>query len=131
MFPDLRSPAAALGDRVRFLGRVRDDEKLALYRHAGLFAFPSLYEGFGLDPLEALACGCPVVCSNASSLPEITGDAALLFDPKDGNALVAAMRQALADPEPLRAKGPPQAARFTWPRTAKQTAAVYRQVAAR
>jgi len=131
MFPDLRAVAAPLGDRVRFLGHVSDDDKLALYRHAELFAFPSLYEGFGLDPLEALARGCPVVCSNASSLPEIVGAAALLFDPNDEPALAAAMRQALADPEPLRAKGPPQAAKFTWAKTAEQTALIYRQVAAR
>ena len=128
MFPDLRALAAPLGARVRFLGRVSDEEKLALYRHAELFVFPSLYEGFGLDPLEALACGCPVVCSNASSLPEIAGDAALLVDPGDERALAAAMRQALADPEPLRAKGPSQAAKFRWERTAEQTAAVYGQL---
>lgn len=128
MFPDLRRIAAPLGDRVRFLGRVSEADKLALYRHAELFAFPSLYEGFGLDPLEALACGCPVVSSNASSLPEIAGDAALLFDPHDEHALADAMRQALADPEPLRASGPPQAAKFSWQATAAQTAAVYREV---
>jgi glycosyltransferase involved in cell wall biosynthesis len=128
MFPDLRALAAPLGNRVRFLGRVTDDEKLTLYRHAALFAFPSLYEGFGLDPLEALACGCPVVCSNAASLPEITGDAALLFDPRDESALISAMRRALRDPEPLRAKGPQQAAKFTWPATAKQTAEIYADV---
>jgi glycosyltransferase involved in cell wall biosynthesis len=127
MFPDLRAAAAPLADRVRFLGRVNDDQKLALYRHAELFAFPSLYEGFGLDPLEALACGCAVVCSNAASLPEIVGDAAILFDPHDETALASAMRQALADPESLRAKGPPQAARFSWEATAKQTAEVYRK----
>ena len=130
LFPDLRAQAAPLGGRVRFLGQVSNNEKLALYRHAELFAFPSLYEGFGLDPLEALACGCPVVCSTASSLPEITGDAALLFDPKDQRALADAMRLALADPDPLRAKGPPQAAKFTWEKTAEQTAAVYGRVAA-
>ncbi|HEX6511346.1 MAG TPA: glycosyltransferase family 1 protein [Chloroflexota bacterium] len=127
MFPDLRRLAEPLGDRVRFLGRVDDEQKLALYRHAELFVFPSLYEGFGLDPLEALACGCPVVCSNASSLPEIVGDAALLFDPRDETALLATMRQALADPEPLRAEGPPRAAKFRWETTAQQTAAVHEQ----
>jgi glycosyltransferase involved in cell wall biosynthesis len=125
LFPDLLGLAAPLGDRVRFLGRVTDEEKIALYRHAELFAYPSLYEGFGLDPLEALACGCPVVCSNASSLPEIVGEAALTFDPRDEQALAAALRLALSDPEPLRAKGPPRAAAFTWQRTAEQTAAVY------
>jgi alpha-1,3-rhamnosyl/mannosyltransferase len=125
MFPDLRRLAAPLGDRVRFLGRVSDEQKLALYQHAALFAFPSLYEGFGLDPLEALACGCPVVCSNAASLPEIVGDAALLFDPDDEQGLARALRQALAEPEPLAARGPAQAARFRWADTATRTEAVY------
>ena len=129
MFPDIQALAAPLDDRVRFLGRVGDGQKLALYRHAELFAFPSLYEGFGLDPLEALACGCPVVCSNAASLPEITGAAALTFDPHDEPALAAAIRQALADPGPLRAAGPKQAAKFTWQATAAQTAAIYESVA--
>ncbi len=127
-FPDPRPAAAALGDRVRFLGRVTDGEKLALYRHAELFVFPSLYEGFGLDPLEALACGCPVVCSDATSLPEIVGDAAVLTDARDPAKLARAMLEALADPEPLRAKGPPRAARFTWERTAEQTELIYRRV---
>jgi glycosyltransferase involved in cell wall biosynthesis len=126
LFPDLQGPAQALGDRVRFLGRVSEAEKLALFRYAEVFVFPSLYEGFGLEPLEALACGCPVVCSNASSLPEIVGDAGLLVDPVDDAAIAAGMRQALRDPEPWRAKGPPQAARFRWDKTAAQTAAVYR-----
>jgi len=127
-FPSLAEPAAASGDRVRFLGRVSDDEKLALYRHAELFVFPSLYEGFGLDPLEALACGCPVVCSDATSLPEIVGDAGILINALDPARLAQAMLAALADPEPLRAKGPRQAARFTWERTAEQTLAVYERV---
>lgn len=125
LFPDLRREAAPLGVRVRFLGRVSDEDKLSLYRHAAVFAFPSLYEGFGLDPLEALACGCPVVCSNAASLPEIVGEAALLFEPGDEQALAEAMRQALRDPEPLRAKGPAQAAKFGWEKTAAETAAIY------
>ncbi len=125
MFSDVKALAAPLGDRVRFLGRVSDDQKLALYRHAELFAFPSLYEGFGLDPLEALACGCPVVCSNASSLPEIVGDAAIQFDPRDELALADAMRHTLADPEPWRVRGPDQAAKFRWAETAARTADIY------
>lgn len=129
MFPDLRAVAAPLGERVRFLGRVSDEEKLALYRRASVFAFPSLYEGFGLDPLEALACGCPVVCSNASSLPEIVGDAGLLFDPRDEQALAACLRQALAEPDPLRVQGPIQAAKFRWEKTARETAKVYATLA--
>ncbi len=128
LFPDLSAATAPLGDRVRMLGRVTDEEKLALYRHAELFVFPSLYEGFGLDPLEALACGCPVVSSDATSLPEIVGDAGLLADARSPEPLAQAMLAALADPEPLRARGPARAAMFTWDQTAAQTAAIYRQV---
>src|SRR6185436_6178663 len=120
---DLHAAAAPLGDRVVFLGRISDEAKLAYYRHAELFVFPSLYEGFGLDPLEALACGCPVVCSDAASLPEIVGDAGLLVDARDPSKIAQAMRDALADPAPLRAKGPIRAATFTWERTAEQTRA--------
>jgi glycosyltransferase involved in cell wall biosynthesis len=127
-FPDLRAEAAPLGDRVRFLGRVSDEEKLALYRHAELFAFPSLYEGFGLDPLEALACGCPVVCSNATSLPEIVGDAAVVVDARDVHTLADGMMSALDRAGELRAKGPLQAAKFSWQATAQQTRAHYAAV---
>ena len=127
MFPDLQALAAPLGDRVRFLGRVSDEQKVDLYRHAEVFVFPSLYEGFGLDPLEALACGCPVVCSDASSLPEIVGEAGILVDARVDQALSAAICQALDDSERLREAGPRQAARFDWVRTAEQTRQVYAQ----
>jgi glycosyltransferase involved in cell wall biosynthesis len=130
-FPDLRAAAAMLGDRVVFLGRISDDAKVAFYQHAELFVFPSLYEGFGLDPLEAMACGCPVVCSDATSLPEIVGDAGLLVDARDPAKLAQAMREALADPWPLREKGPRQASKFRWDWTAVQTRAVYRDIATR
>ncbi len=126
LFPDVRSLAGALGNRVRFLGAMDEARKVELLRHAELFVAPSLYEGFGLGPLEAMACGCPVASSNASSLPEIVEDAGLLFDPHDERAMADAMLRALDDPEPLRRKGPAQAARFTWERSAEQTAAAYR-----
>ncbi|MGH2470635.1 MAG: glycosyltransferase family 4 protein, partial [Chloroflexota bacterium] len=129
-FPDARRAAEPLGDRVRFLGWVSEEEKFRLYRHAALFAYPSLYEGFGLNPLEALARGCPVVCSNASSLPEVVGDAALLADARQATPFAQAMVAALRDPAPLRARGPAQAARFTWRRCAEQTAQAYREAAA-
>ena len=128
MFPDLQALAARLGDRVRFLGFVSEEDKLALYRHAELFAYPSLYEGFGLNPLEALACGCPVVSSDASCLPEIVGDAGLLVDARSPDALANGMLQVLRLPEPWREKGPAQAAKFSWQRMADETAAIYRQV---
>jgi glycosyltransferase involved in cell wall biosynthesis len=88
---------------------------------------PSLFEGFGLPALEALACGAPLLAANATSLPEVTGDAALLLDPHDPDAWAAAMRRALRDPD-LRAdlarRGPARAAQFTWARTAEETLAV-------
>jgi glycosyltransferase involved in cell wall biosynthesis len=101
----------------------------ALYAGAQLFVFPSLYEGFGLPVLEAMACGAPVVCSNTSSLPEVAGDAALLVDPLDVNALAAAIGRVLGDAalaDDMRQRGLRQAARFTWAHTAQQTLAVYR-----
>jgi glycosyltransferase involved in cell wall biosynthesis len=114
--------------RVRFLGFVDDADLPALYRGAKLFAFPSFYEGFGLPVLEAMACGVPVVCSNTSSLPEVAGDAALLVDPNDEDALAAAIQRALED-EDLRqkmvARGLAQAARFTWERAAHQLFAIF------
>jgi len=115
--------AADKHDGVRVLGFVDDEDLPALYREAELFAFPSLYEGFGLPVLEAMACGVPVVCSNTSSLPEVAGNAALLFDPLDVEELSAAMARGLED-EALRQRmterGLAQAARFTWQRSAQQ-----------
>ncbi len=86
-----------LHQHVRFLGFVPDATLAALYRLAGLFVFPSLYEGFGLPPLEAMASGVPVVTSNVSSLPEVVGDAALLIDPMDAGAIADAMTRVLSD----------------------------------
>jgi glycosyltransferase involved in cell wall biosynthesis len=130
LFPDLPALAAQLGiqDRVRFLGFAPDEDKPALIRGATCFAFPSLYEGFGMDPLEALACGTPVVCSNRSSLPELMGDAALLVDPDDTGALAADLRRLLTEPDlraDLATRGPAQAARFSWEVTAGQTYEAY------
>ena len=130
LFPDLPALAAQLGiqDRVRFLGFAPDEDKPALIRGASCFAFPSLYEGFGMDPLEALACGTPVVCSNRSSLPELMGDAALLVDPADETALGDALRRVLTDTDlraDLAARGPGQAANFTWQKTAQETSEAY------
>ena len=115
--------AAAQRDDVRVLGFVADEDLPALYRQARVFAFPSLYEGFGLPPLEALACGTPVVASNASSVPEAVGDAGLLIDPLDLPAWIHALDRALTDAslrETLRTRGLDRAARFTWARAARQ-----------
>jgi glycosyltransferase involved in cell wall biosynthesis len=115
-------------DAVRFTGYVEDVDLPAIFAAATLFTFPSLYEGFGLPPLEAMACGTPVVCSNTSSLPEVVGDAALTVDPTDTDALRAALHRVLSDIEfqaELRARGLRQAARFSWERAARETLAVY------
>ncbi|MBU0703619.1 MAG: glycosyltransferase family 4 protein [Chloroflexi bacterium] len=123
LYEDILAEAEKHPNRVRVLGFVDDGDLPALYRGASLFAFPSLYEGFGLPVLEAMACGVPVVCSDVSSLPEVAGDAALLVDPLDANDLVEAMARALEEAD-LRqgmiAKGLAQAARFSWERAARQ-----------
>ncbi len=134
VFPDLAARAGELGltGRVRFLGHVAEEDKAALYAAADLFVFPSLYEGFGLPPLEAMACGTPVVCSAAASLPEIVGDGGLLVNASDPGALAGAMEAVLASPDlqaRLRAAGPAQAARFSWQRTAAGTVAAYERAA--
>ena len=123
LYQDIFAEAEKHGDRVRILGFVDDADLPALYRSAVLFAFPSLYEGFGLPVLEAMACGVPVVCSNASSLPEVAGDAALLVDPLDTAGLAEAMARVLEDAGLRRemiARGIVQAARFTWGQAARQ-----------
>ncbi len=110
--------------RVILAGYVPDTDLPALLNAASAFVFPSLYEGFGMPVLEALACGCPVVCSNSSSLPEVAGTAALYHHPLDTGALVACLRQVLTRPElaaQLRRQGPLQAAGFSWERCVEQT----------
>jgi glycosyltransferase involved in cell wall biosynthesis len=123
----------ALGDRVRFTGFVSNEVLPLWYAPADLFLFPSLYEGFGLPILEAMACGTPVVTSNVSSMPEVGGDAACYADPESADAIAAAIRRVLNDPElraTMRARGLERAAGFTWARTADLTAAAYRQALA-
>jgi glycosyltransferase involved in cell wall biosynthesis len=117
-----------LGDRVRFLGGVPTSDLPLLYSGARFFVLPSLYEGFGMPVLEAMACGAPVICANTSSLPEIAGDAALLFPPGDAAALAQAMSALLSNGDLRRqmtVRGLAQAARFSWETTARQTLAVY------
>ena len=123
-----RLAAANLDGAVMRIGRVADRDLPALYRGASAFVYPSLFEGFGLPVLEAMACGAPVVTSNVSSLPEVAGDAALTVPPDDVSALAGAMCAALTDAtvaRRLRAEGPARAARFTWRETARGTAEVY------
>jgi len=117
-----------LEGEVLFPGYVANGDLPAFYALATCFAFPSLYEGFGLPPLEAMACGCPVVSSNSSSLPEVCGDAAILVPPTDVSALTSALRRLLDDAalrDDLRSRGLRQAARFTWDDAAQRTLEVY------
>jgi len=114
---------------VRPLGFVTDDELADLYSGATALVYPSVYEGFGLPPLEAMACGSPVITSNVSSLPEVAGDAAVMHDPMDTDALRKAMKRFIDDEDFWREKAAAsvkQAARFSWARCAKETIAVYR-----
>lgn len=113
---------------VASLGRVSPDELASLYRRAAALVFPSLYEGFGQPPLEAMACGCPVACSDAGSLPEVVGDAARLFDPHEPEAIAAAVRDVLAAPAEWSARGLVRAAGFTWETTARAHEEVYREL---
>src|SRR5579884_1822059 len=120
-----------LGDRARFLTDCSDQELAALLRQADLAVYPSLYEGFGLPVLEALACGAPTVCSGNTSFPEIAGTAADLFDPWDVDDIAAVMRAVLEDGDrqaALRRQGPVQARTFTWERCARATVEVYNAV---
>ena len=133
---ELRARARALGieDRVRFLAWVASAELEGLYQAADCFVFPSLYEGFGLPVLEAMSRGLPVACSARSSLPEVAGDAALLFDPEDPRAIAAAIERLLTDAterERLRAAGLERARGFTWEATARATLASYRRALGR
>jgi glycosyltransferase involved in cell wall biosynthesis len=126
----LRSRAAALDveDDVRFPAWLSSAELEGLWSITQAFVFPSLYEGFGLPVLEAMARGVPVACSNTSSLPEVAGDAALMFDPHDQGAIADAVQRLLSDPmlvETLRARGLARVRQFTWERTARLTLESY------
>lgn len=114
---------------VEALGDVPLAERVDLYRRAALVVFPSLYEGFGLPPIEAMACACPVAASSAGSLPEVCGNAARLFDPTSVEEMAAAVSEVLRTPEPWQARGPARAASFTWEATARAHDAVYESLA--
>jgi glycosyltransferase involved in cell wall biosynthesis len=129
---ELREHAVSKGVAadVRFPGWVSAGEVEGLWALAEAFAFPSLYEGFGLPVLEAMARGVPVACSNAASLPEVAGEAALLFDPHDEAAIATVLSRLLDDPtlrERLRSRGLARVAEFTWERTARLTLESYRR----
>ena len=132
-YPEAPSLARELGveEGIEWLGYLSDDDLRKAYQDADALAHPSLYEGFGLQVLEAMACGTPVVCSDRGSLPEVAGDAALLVDPENTESLAQALLVVLTQPQVadgLVARGLDRAAEFTWERTARQTLAVFHEV---
>jgi glycosyltransferase involved in cell wall biosynthesis len=117
---------------VRFLGYLPEETLAVMYRLAGVFVFPSLYEGFGLPPLEAMASGTPVVTSNVSSLPEVAGDAAVLVDPYDADSIAGGIEHVLTDEtvrRALRRKGVARAKQFSWEESVRRVREIYEQVA--
>jgi glycosyltransferase involved in cell wall biosynthesis len=119
-----------VGNAARFLGSLGEEDLAVLYSHAGVFVLPSLYEGFGLPVLEAMACGAPVVCSNAGPLPEVAGDAAVLLKPQDARVWAAAMLGVLtnsADSNELRQRGFARVKMFSWDAAARATREVYHE----
>jgi alpha-1,3-rhamnosyl/mannosyltransferase len=134
-YPETRRKVEALHleGRIRFLGAVRESDLPALYSGALAFIFPSRYEGFGFPPLEAMACGAPVACSDIACLLETTGDAALHFNPEEVQSIAAAMERLLEDAalrEDLRARGLRMAAGLSWEQAARQMVEIYRRAAA-
>ena len=125
-----RHAQLGLGNAARFLGPLGEEDLAVLYSHAGALVLPSLYEGFGLPVLEAMACGAPVICSNAGPLPDLTSDAAMLLPPEDAAAWARAIVHVLTEPhraDTLRQKGFLRARSFSWQRTALATRDVYRE----
>jgi glycosyltransferase involved in cell wall biosynthesis len=129
IFAEVR--ALDLEQEVIFTGYVPDEDLPFLYNGADLFVYPSFYEGFGLPPLEAMACGCPVVSSNTSSLPEVVGTAGIMVDPRKPEELATAMARVLGDSElarDMRRRGVERAAIFNWDRCVQETLSIYRDV---
>jgi len=120
----------ARGAHVRWLGRIDDDELARQYRGASCLVYPSLYEGFGIPPLEAMACGTPVVTSRGGAIEEVTGDAAVLVDPLDIVDIAAGIERAARERDALRAAGLARASAYSWDETARRTRAVYEEAAA-
>ncbi len=117
-----------IGAQSRLVGLLSDEALVTHYQQATVFVFPSLYEGFGLPVLEAMGCGCPVICSNASSLPEVAGEAAVLVDPRQSDRLAEELARVLTSTDlqtSLRGRGLTRAKEFVWDRTARQTVTVY------
>jgi glycosyltransferase involved in cell wall biosynthesis len=132
-YPETARLAAELGveDAIEWMGYVSDVQLITAYQRADVLVHPSRYEGFGLQVAEAMACGLPVICSDAAALPEVAGDAAILLNPDKVQGFAAKILDVLADESlarQLSEKGPAQAAKFTWDRTASETLAIYKEV---
>jgi glycosyltransferase involved in cell wall biosynthesis len=126
-----RTRRAVEAGQVRLLGYLPQEQMPAIYSGARAFAYPSIYEGFGLPPLEAMACGVPVVVSSRASLPELVGDAGTMVEPEDAVALARALESLLEDPArhaQCSRAGRSRAATFTWQRCALETRAIYEKV---
>lgn len=121
----------SISNQITYLGYISDNELRSLYENAACFIYPSFYEGFGLPPLEAMACGCPVIVSNAASLPEVCGDAALYCNPHDPNDIAEKIKLMMGDKqlrESYRVKGLERAKQFTWEKSARETFEVIQEV---
>jgi len=129
---DVEYRASGLGNRVRFTGLVEEELLQQYFVHADALVFPSLYEGFGLPPLEAMACGCPVIVSNSASLPEVCGDAVIYCNPEDPSDIAEKIRLVVLDEnnlrETMRQNGIEQAKKFTWEKCARETVSVIEKV---
>jgi len=133
LYNDILEAAAAspFSERIKLLGHVPDDTVVELFNFCDLFVYPSVYEGFGLPPLEAMACGAPVITSTSSSIPEVVGDAAITVAPEDTAELARQIGRVLEDKvlrEDLQLSGLERAKQFSWERTAQETLAVYREL---
>ncbi len=121
-----------ISKQVNYMGYVSDRDLAVIYNGASIFMYPSFYEGFGFPPLEAMACGCPTIVSNVSSLPEVVGDAAELVDPKDHEEIACSIEKLLSDKakqETMRQKGMARAQMFSWDDTVRKTLKLYEELA--
>ncbi|ULA60193.1 MAG: putative Phosphatidylinositol N-acetylglucosaminyltransferase [Nitrospira sp.] len=133
---DIRAAIARTGlsAQSKLVGLLSDEALVTYYQQATVFVFPSLYEGFGLPVLEAMGCGCPVICSNAASLPEVAGEAAILVDPRRADQLAQELARVLESTDvqaSLRARALARSKEYVWERTARQTVAVYERTVSR